>query len=149
MGLTKQRGYRVIHLINVSKFIEENNHKAFYALVEYDGITEPTYFYTVDLEEKGLLDMQSPCEVFKCFEGQKEIEDYFNWLINDKDNSFSKEDIEKIFRPLIVDDVLYEVENFQCAAYLPEEVDNITICTERDCLLFILEHSQTNQINCH
>lgn len=139
----------MIQLINVSKFIEEQNHEEFYALVEYDGVTEPIYFYAVDLEKYGLLDMHSPCEVYKRFEGQKEIENYFDWLINDNDNNFSKEDIDKIFRPLIVDDVLYEVENFQCAPYLPEEVDNITICTERDCLLFILEHSQTNQINCH
>lgn len=134
----------MVKLINVSKFVEEQNHRAFYALVEYDGITEPTYFYTVDLGENWLLDMHSPCEVFKRFEGKNEIEKYFDWLINDKDNNFSKEDIDKIFRPLIVDNVLYEVENFQCAPYLPEEVDNITICTERDCLLFILEHSQTN-----
>lgn len=131
-------------MINVSKFVEEQNHRAFYALVEYDGITEPTYFYSVDLGESGLIDMHSPCEVFKRFEGKNEIENYFDWLINDSDNNFSKEDIDKYFRTLIVNDVLYEVENFQCAPYLPEEVDSIKICTERDCLLFILEHSQTN-----
>lgn len=129
-------------MINLNEFIEKQNHKSFYALVTYNGITEPTYFYTIDLDEKGLLDLHSPCEVFKRIEGSDEIEDYFKWLKEEENGGFSKEDIDKSFRPLIVDNVYYEVENFQCAPYLPEEVDNIEICSERDCLLFVLENAK-------
>lgn len=35
-------------MINVDAFVEKQNHESFYALVTYEGITEPTYFYTVD-----------------------------------------------------------------------------------------------------
>lgn len=130
-------------MINIDACVEKQNHSAFYALVTYDGVTEPTYFYTVDLGEKGLLDLHSPCEVFKQFEGVNEIEDYFKWLMDEKNGGFSDGDIDNYFRPLVVDEIYYEVENFQCAPYLPEEVDNVEICSERDCLLFILKNAKS------
>lgn len=129
-------------MINIDAFVEKQNHESFYALVTYEGITEPTYFYTVDLGEKGLLNLHSPCEVFKRVEGTTEIEDYFNWLIEKGNGEYSKEDIDEYFRPLIVNDIYYEIENFQCAPYLPEEVENIEICSKRDCLLYILRNSK-------
>jgi len=132
----------VIYMININAFIEEQNHNAFYALVTYDGITEPTYFYTVDLGEEGLLDLHSPCEVFKRFKGIVEIENYFKWLMEKENGGYSEEDIDKYFRPLIVDDIYYDVENFQCTPYLPQEVDAVEICSGRDCLLYILRNSK-------
>ncbi len=130
-------------MINLNDFIENQKHNSFYALVTYDGITEPTYFYTVDLGKKGLLDLHSPCEVFKRIEGKEDIEDYLSGLTDEENGGFSDSDIDKYFRPLIVNDIYYEVENFQCAPYLPEEVDDIEICSERDCLLFILKNAKS------
>lgn len=127
-------------MVNVSEFIEKQNHNSFYALVTYNGVTEPTYFYTVDLGEEGLLDLHSPCEIVRQIEGTDEIEEYFKWLKGKENGGFSNVDIERYFRPLIVNDIYYEMENFQCAPYLPEEVDNIEICSERDCLLHILNN---------
>lgn len=132
---------RGIYMINLNEFIEKQNHESFYALVTYNGVTEPTYFCTVDLDEEGLLDLHSPCEVFKRFEGSEKIEAYFNWIMTEE-CGLTKEDIDEFYRPLVVDDVYYDVENFQCAPYLPEEVDDIEICTERDSLLYVLEHSK-------
>lgn len=126
-------------MVNVNEFIEKQNHNSFYALVTYNGVTEPTYFYTVDLDEVGLLDLHSPCEIVRQIEGDDEIEEYFKWLKEERCNS--DKDIEEYFRPLIVDNVYYEMENFQCTPYLPEEVDNIEICSERDCLLYIINNS--------
>ncbi len=129
-------------MINIDAFVEKQNHESFYALVIYDGITDPTYFYTVDLGKEGLLNLHSPCEVFKRFEGIVEIENYFKWLMEKENGGHSEEDIDKYFRPLIVDDIYYEVENFQCTPYLPQEVDAVEICSERNCLLYILRNSK-------
>lgn len=128
-------------MVNVSEFIEKQNHNSFYALVTYNGVTEPTYFYTVDLGEEGLLDLHSPCEIVRQIEGAEKIENYFNGLQEKENGRFSDKDIDECFKPLIVDNIYYEMENFQCAPYLPEEVDNIDICSERDCLLHILNNS--------
>lgn len=87
-----------------------------------------------------MLNLHSPCEVFKRIEGKENIEDYLSNLAYEKNGRFSDNDIDKYIRPLIVDDIYYEVENFQCAPYLPEEVENIQMCSERDCLLFILKN---------
>lgn len=129
-------------MIKLNEFKEKQSYKFFYALVTCDGITELTNFYTVDLGEEGLIDLHSPCEVFKRFEGIVEIENYFKWLMEEENGGFSEEDINKYFRPSIADDIYYEIENFQCTPYLPEEVDNIEIRSERDCLLFVLENAR-------
>lgn len=130
-------------MISLNEFIEQQGHNSFFALVTFDGHTEPTYFCSVDLGEKGLLDLHSPCEVFKRAEGKEAIEDYLSNLTDEENGGFSDSDIDEYFRPLIVDDIYYEVENFQCAQYLPDEVDDIKICTERDCLLFALNDTQS------
>lgn len=77
-------------MINLNEFIEKQNHSSFYALVTYNGITEPTYFYTIDLDKKGLLNLHSPCEVFKRIESSDEIEDYFKRLMEEKTVDFPK-----------------------------------------------------------
>lgn len=82
-------------MVNLNDFIEKQKHKSFYALVTYDGVTEPTYFYTVDLGEDGLLNLHSPCEVFKRIEGKENIEDYLSNLAYEKNGGFSDNDIDK------------------------------------------------------
>lgn len=126
-------------MVNVNEFIEKQNHNSFYALVTYNDITEPTYFYTIDLGKEDLLDLHSPCEIVRQIDGADAIEEYFKWLKEERCNS--DRDIEEYFKPLIVNDIYYEMENFQCSPYLSEEVDNIEICSERDCLLYIINSS--------
>lgn len=124
-------------MVNVNDFIEKQNHGCFYAFVTYDGHTEPTYFYSVDLGEDGLCDLHSVCTAYKIVEGAEKIEEYFNALI--AEGSYTRKFIDEYCRPCIVDNTLYEMENFQYSPYLPEEVDEIKICSERDCLLFCIK----------
>ena len=35
---------------------------------------------------------------------------------------------------------MYEIENFQCAPYLQEYIDDIKLITERECLEWMLEN---------
>ena len=37
--------------------------------------------------------------------------------------------------------MLYEIENFQCMPYLPDEVDDIRIVSERKCLEWLVNHN--------
>lgn len=128
-------------MINLNEFIEQQGHNSFFALVTFDGHTEPTYFYSDDLGKKGFCDWHSECTAFKIVEGTEKIEEYLNSLITE--DGYTQEMIDEYCRPLIVDDVLYEVQNFQYLPYLPDEVDDIKICTERDCLLFALNDTQS------
>ena len=42
---------------------------------------------------------------------------------------------------MIIGNILYEIENFQCMPYLPDEVDDIRIISERKCLEWLVNHN--------
>ena len=42
-------------------------------------------------------------------------------------------------KPLIIGNVLYDIYCPQVAPYLPKEVDDIILITERECLLYLLD----------
>lgn len=50
-----------------------------------------------------------------------------------------KEYYEQYMKPLIVGNVLYDIYCPQVAPYLPKEVDDIILITERECLLYLLD----------
>lgn len=57
------------------------------------------------------------------------------------EESENKQDyINNFLKPMIVDGYLYEIENFQCSPYLPKEVDNIQIISEKECLDYMLRN---------
>lgn len=49
---------------------------------------------------------------------------------------------EKYMKPLIVDNVLYDIYCPQVEPYLPEDVDEIIPITDRDCLLYLLKQDE-------
>ena len=46
---------------------------------------------------------------------------------------------EQYMFPLIVGNALYDISCPQVAPYLPKEVDDIILVTERECLLYLLD----------
>lgn len=130
-------------MINVKEFLLKQNIEIdAYALVTYDNKTEPTYFSRFNLGD-GNWFLESPCELYKVLnlsrinESKDDyLKEYVLELIEDENGV--DDYIDKFVTPMIIDDVLYEIENFQCSPYLPKEVDEIKIVSERECLEYIL-----------
>ena len=130
-------------MINYEEFLLNNINKeqcGTYAIVTYNGIEEATYFQHVYDEIYGLWFMPSPCILYKIGKCEnpydKKWYDYFKELLEEGE---SVEDyIKEYVKPMIIGNVLYEIENFQCLPYLPKEVDNIRIISERKCLEWLV-----------
>ena len=136
-------------MINYEKFLNDNADKesyGTYAIVKYDGMEEATYFQHVWDDKYGLWFMPSPCMLYEIGECEnpysEEWIEYFKELLEDDD---SVEDyIKEYVKPMIIGDILYEIENFQCMPYLPDEVDDIRIISERKCLEWLVNHNSVN-----
>ena len=130
-------------MINIQDFLMASEIEVgCYTLVTYNNKTEAIYFSKYKDNGRTWF-LESPCEcriVDKVIGDkikfcQEHVRTYYSIKGGKKGIvKFSKEYIE----PLVVDDILYEVENYQCSPFLPKEVDNIEIISERDCLLYIL-----------
>ena len=133
-------------MINYEEFLLNNVNKeqcGTYAIVTYNGIEEATYFQHVRDDKGGLWFKPSPCSLYvigKCKNPySKEWVEYFKELLEDEE---SVEDyIKEYVKPMIMGDILYEIENFQCMPYLPDEVDDIRIVSERKCLEWLVNHN--------
>ena len=90
--------------------------------------------------------MPSPCMLYEIGECEnpysEEWVEYFKELLEDEE---SVEDyIKEYVKPMIIGNILYEIENFQCMPYLPDEVDDIRIISERKCLEWLVNHNSVN-----
>jgi len=113
-----------------------------YALVTYDGATYPVWFTKYQTED-GDWFLESPCELYKISEVSEPVEQWTIEYVADilDEDVGVKEYIKQYILPMIVNGVLYEIENFQCAPYLPKEVDDLKLITERECLEYMLQQS--------
>ena len=109
-----------------------------YALVSYNGTTEAIYFQKILDAENGDWFLESPCQLIKIANVEEPVDIFAKNYIDGKfeEGVNSQDYINTYIKPMIIDGVFYE--NFQCAPYLPKEVDNIKIITERECLIFLL-----------
>lgn len=130
-------------MINIKEFLLKSNLEVgTYALVSYNGKTEATWFTKYDNwgEDGHTWFLESPCVLYRIADVDKPIkefaEDYASSLVEEDDiESYA----EQWVLPMIVDNVLYEIENFQCSPYLPKEVDAIKLIDERECLEYLLD----------
>lgn len=127
-------------MINIHEFLSKHKIEVGeYALVTYEGITQPIYFAKHKFEGKDWF-LEHPCELYKIAHIEKPIEEfaleYAESILEDDDNISYY--IEAYIKPMIVDYILYEIESFQCSPFLPKEVDKIEIVSERECLLYML-----------
>lgn len=127
--------------INLKEFLDNQNiNCGIYALVTYDNKTEPTYFSKYNFGD-GDWYLESPCCLYQLCEITKPIEEFAKEYVDEllEEDANKEEYIEQFVKPMIIDNILYEIENFQCLPYLPKEVDDIRIITERECLKYLLK----------
>lgn len=130
-------------MINIKKFLIENNiNFGTYALVVYNNKIEPTWFTKYNFGD-GDWFLESPCQLYKVKEVQDDIDafckKYMNEYINLAEGESEEDYIKEFVKPMIINGWLYEIENFQCSPYLPKEVDEIKLISERECLEYMLK----------
>ena len=135
-------------MINLNEFLlKQNLDLGTYALVTHNGITEPTWFTRYTYREDGDWFLESPCTLYEITNVNESIDEfckrYMEEMIELEDGESINDYIEKFVKPMIVDNVFYEIENFQVSPCLPKEVDDIKLITERECLEYMLNHKKS------
>lgn len=131
-------------MINLKQFLLDSNIDfGTYALVFHDNKIEPVWFTKYDFKGEDWF-LESPCELYKVMEvrdvSDANLIEYLKELL-DKDANI-EEYINEYVESMIVDGVLYEINNFQCSPYLPEYVDDIKLISERECLEYMLMNNK-------
>ena len=129
-------------MIDVKEFLSKSNLEVgTYALVTYEGRIESTWFTKYDNwgEDGHTWFLESPCTLYRIAEVDKPIKEfaeiYASCFVEEEEiESYA----EQYIIPMIVNNVLYEIENFQCSPYLPKEVDDIKLISEEECLEYML-----------
>lgn len=133
-------------MINVEEFLFKNNIDSTYALVTYNNKTEPTWFAKYGDEDYGDWFLESPCELYRVMEVTEPIDDFANKYVEElyelEDGGTFEDIADKYVKPMIVNGVLYSIENFQCSPYLPSEVDEIKLISEKECLEYLLKEGE-------
>lgn len=127
-------------MINVEEFLLKNNIDfGTYALVTYNNKTEATWFSKHNFEGSDWF-LESPCQLYTMAEVTEPIDKFAKEYVADllEEGSDVEDYINKHIKPMIIDGILYEIENFQCSPYLPKEVDEIKLVSEKDCLNYML-----------
>ena len=127
-------------MINVKEFLLKNNMDfGTYALVTYNNKTEATLFSKHNFKGEDWF-LESPCVLYKIMEVIKPIDKFARDYVKDllEEDADIEDYINKHVKLMIVDDILYEIENFQCSPYLPKEVDGIELISEQECLVYML-----------
>lgn len=128
-------------MINIQNFLKQNTNTGTYALVTYNGKTEAIWFARLN-NGKDLWYLESDCSLYRICDVNKNIDDFCKKYMEDNIDLEEGENIEDYInlfvKPMIVENVFYEIINFQTPPFLPKEVDDIKLVSERECLLFIL-----------
>lgn len=129
-------------MINIEQFLLDSELGGTYALVTYDNKTEATWFTKHYYEDKPWF-LESLCELYRIMEVDRPIYEFAKWYVDGllEENADEENYINNYVLPMIVDNVLYEIENFQCSPYLPKEVDDIELISGRECLKWMLNNS--------
>ena len=137
-------------MINLKQYLRDKNLDfGTYALVTYEGKTEPTWFANIgtSFNQSGDTNdwfLESPCCLYKIADVGEDtntfVKEYMNDVMCLEEGESKDEYINNYILPMIIDNVMYEIENFQCAPYLPELVDDIKLMTERECLEWMLKN---------
>lgn len=136
-------------MVNLKEFqaqlIKEN--KSGLAELKSEGKTHVVNFYRFE----DVLFIFPTCYT-KIVEGKEKINEYINDMRNGGD--YFEEDetdenisdyIESYIIPLIVDDVLYEVDSPQAPMYFLEEVESVRMLnSEKEALLLLLKQDKEN-----
>lgn len=129
-------------MIDVEKFLLKNNVDYAYALVKYNNKIEPIYFRKYTNEDNSIWFLESSCELNKIMKVSKPIDkfcrEYVEQYIELESDENEEYFINQFIKPMIVNGWLYEIENFQCEPFLPINVDDIKLISEKECLEYML-----------
>lgn len=136
-------------MINLEEFLLKNmcvEEVGSFALVNYNEMVEAVWvgnFYNLINEEVFFLEF--PCELCKVCEVGDDIDKFYEEYmkeINLAEGNFEGDYFEEFVKPMIHNGWLYEINNFQTDPYLPKEVDDIKLISERECLMWLLENQK-------
>ena len=128
-------------MINVEEFLLKNNIDfGIYALVTHNNKTEATWFSKYNFEGSDWF-LESPCQLYRIMEVTEPIDKFAIKYVTDllEDGANVEDYINEYVKPMIIDGILYSIENCQYSPYLPKEVDNIDLISERQCLEYMLK----------
>lgn len=110
-----------------------------YALVTYENRTEAIWIskYTNWTEGRDWF-LESPCELYR-FEFKDTSEESIRAYAEELYEPDGTEDAINNIKSMLRDGWLYEIENFQTMPYLPNELDNIELISEIECLDWMLK----------
>lgn len=126
-------------MINYEEYLLGLGKEEYYAIVTYNGVEEPTYFKLIYDDKNGNWIMPSPCQLMYGFKVNEN--DLMNDLKEYVEQIYMKEAYEEIgiekfiedrFLPFIKNGIYYELESWQCLPYMPKEVEDIKLVTEKE-----------------
>lgn len=136
-------------MINVKEYLFNNLHKfddyGIYVLVTYDDNTVPIYFAKHYDTNNRIWFWESCVDLLK-YKIDRPIDDFCDLHATIFYKCCDKEEkqkiIDKYIKPMIIGEYLYETEAYQQIPFLPKEVDDIKIVTERECVEWITENEE-------
>lgn len=140
-------------MINLEKFLLKNIYEdevGCYALVSYNGTVEAIWFSNFcNLIDEEVFFLESPCELYKISEVGDDVDKFckeymkeLDFLDGATEKNTERYYIENFVKPMIHNGWFYEINNFQTDPYLPKEVDDIKLISERECLMWLLENQK-------
>lgn len=135
-------------MVNIQEFLINNGNNNCYAMVKYDNHYDCVYFSKQSYKNEAWF-LESPCELsFTKFNNLEDCKNCIKELVfnNENDNEFD-EYINKNVIPFFINNILYEIENYQVAPYLPKMVEEINIISEKDCFEYLLKNFFKNDGN--
>lgn len=132
-------------MINIQEFLLKNvKNNDVYALVKYDNKVHAIHFAKHNYKGEYWF-LESPCQLYKHAKVDCDIDIFCKMYVKERlileENADIDEYINNFVKPMIIDNWLYEIVNYQCAPFLPKIVDEIEIISEKKCLEYILKNN--------
>lgn len=136
-------------MINLNDFLTQNvPYPGSYALVKYKGgNTHPVYYARYQFDKQVPFFMESPLWLTRVCEVQnpeefcrKILDEYYDY--DYKNEEEARKMIEEFIQPMIYNGWFYDIDTPQCLSELPEEVEEIRLISERECLEYLINHSK-------
>lgn len=136
-------------MINVKEYLFNNLHKfddyGIYALVTYNDNTVPVYFAKHYDTNNRIWFWESCVDLLK-YKIDRPMDDFCDLhatiFYECCDEEEKQKIIDEYIKPMIIGEYLYETEAYQQTPFLPKEVDNIKIVSERECVEWMIENKE-------
>lgn len=132
--------------IDTLHFLKENSSgKSTYAIVKYSGKEEAIFFANHHSMDYGEGFIEEPCYLHEIYFGKnldKFCQHYAENAIGSVDNERKQEYIKTKILPYIKKDVFYLIETPSVEPYLPEQLDEIKLISDLECIDWLLKNKK-------